>query len=110
MTSARSFYAEKSGRRPGLNITGNNTHLVKLVLKGLQKRNPSKQEARLPILQQHLRAVKARLDLEHSQAHRTLWALWLTQWQGVARSGNPIRPKSERERAWNRGETHTEVT
>lgn len=107
MASVRSFYAEKWGRRPGLNITGTSTHLMKLVLKGLHKRSPSKQEARLPIMQQHLRAVKARMDLEHNQAHKTLWALWLTQWQGVSRSGDLIRPKSEMARAWNpKRDTH----
>lgn len=35
------------------------------------------------------------MDLINNKRHRTLWALWLTQWQRVCRSGAQIRTKEE---------------
>lgn len=58
------------------------------LFRGLEKFAPSCQTYRLPILQQHLRMVKETLNLEGCQMDRTLLALWLTQWQGVLRSGD----------------------
>lgn len=46
-----------------------------------------------------MRAVKGVLNLE-TQSHRVLWALWLTQWQGVLRAGDLIRVRGEEGRAW----------
>mmetsp|Transcript_11659 Transcript_11659/g.19798 ORF Transcript_11659/g.19798 Transcript_11659/m.19798 type:complete len:168 (+) Transcript_11659:111-614(+) len=62
---------------------------LKLINKSLHKLAPSGVRApRLPILQCHLRTVKSRLDLVGSAYHRTLWAFFLTCWQGVCRSGD----------------------
>ena len=61
-------------------------HFLGKVLRTLNKRAPSGQRApRLPILQQHLRAIRSRLDLAGNGRHRALRALWLTCWQGVCR-------------------------
>lgn len=49
---------------------------------------------REPISAVHLRRVRDCMDLQNSQKHRTLWALWLSQWHGVLRSGDLIRSKA----------------
>lgn len=86
VSSVPSHYAAKRGRKPSLDGAGGNTHLVKMVVRALHKRSPTRLP-RLPILQQHLRAIKTRMELKNSQWNRTLWALWLTQWQGVCVAG-----------------------
>lgn len=59
---------------------------LRKVFKSLHKRAPSGERAfRPPVLQDAMRAVRARLDLGGSGYDRVLWALWLTQWQGVKR-------------------------
>jgi hypothetical protein len=73
---------------------------LKLVSKSLHKLAPSGVRApRLPILQSHLRAVKRHLDLAKSAYHRTLWAFFLTCWQGVCRAGDLLRGKKGRGRS-----------
>lgn len=51
-------------------------------------------------MQHQLREIRKQMDLEGSQMHRTLWALWLTQWQGVLRGGDLIRGDKDQLHAW----------
>lgn len=91
--------------------------------KGLSKIAPSQEKPRLPVLQYHMRAVRRTLDLDNNQLDRVLWALWCTQFQGVLRAGDLIRPMTEDPRRWDpdldthrgrvtwhriRGESHAE--
>jgi hypothetical protein len=76
---------------------------LKLISRSLHKLAPSGVRApRLQILQCHLRAIKPLLDLAGNAYHRTLWAFFLTCWQGVCRSGDLLRGKKGRGRTqWN---------
>ena len=82
-STIRSIYAQKWYRRPGLAIEDDNQLWMRDLLKGLHKFNPRPKPRRKPILAQHLRAIREELDLNGNHLRRTLWALWLTQWQGV---------------------------
>ena len=47
------------------------------------------------------------LDLQNNGYHKALWALWLTQWQGLLRSSDLIKKKREAQVPWDpRIETH----
>lgn len=89
--SIRNWCKEVAGRAPGTASENFYARVLGPLFRGLEKFSPNREAHRLPILQQHLRLVRDTLDLEGSQVDRTLWALWLTQWQGVLRSGDLIR-------------------
>ncbi len=74
---------------------------LRLVLRGRRILSPSRRAPRLPVLQHHLRAVRMHLNLCGDAGHRALWALCLTQWQGVMRCGDPVRRKRDGRRALN---------
>lgn len=95
--SVRSHYATKKGRRPGLYGDGTRRIRLKRVAKGLRKMCSTKRLVRKPILQHHLRAVRRKLDLIGSQTPRIIWALLLTQLQGVLRSGDLIKKEEKKE-------------
>ena len=99
ISAVRSACEKRHGRRPGTDAR--RTTMLALVLKGLRKLYPSGARLRHPILQQHLRLVRDHLDLAGNQFHRTLWAFWLTCWQGVCRCGDLIRSKGDRRAAGN---------
>lgn len=122
ISSIRDEYDRHHGRRIGPPGTDLNLELCRLG-KGLSKVAPSLEKPRLPVLQYHMRAVKRTLDLNNNQVDKVLWALWCTQFQGVLRAGDLIRPSTERHREWDpeldthrgrvtfhriRGETHAE--
>lgn len=98
--TVRTFYLRKTGRWPGIGEDRANSTALKLMFKGLEKFAPTLIKHRLPVMQHHLRAIKPLLDLENSHIDRSLWALWLCQWQGVMRSADLLQTKEERE---NRG-------
>lgn len=84
VSAVRDRVYERFGRLPG--GASGETRFLRKIYKGLHKLAPSGvRPLRLPILQDALRAVRARLDLEGSGRDRVLWALWLCQWQGVKR-------------------------
>jgi hypothetical protein len=84
VSALRERVYERFGRIPGGLPADCRT--LRRIMKGLHKRAPSgTRPRRLPILQAALRAVRSRLDLAGSAYDRALWALWLTQWQGVKR-------------------------
>lgn len=99
ITSVREEYRRTYGRSIGLPGPEFNRTLAHLE-KGLGKVAPSQTTPRLPVLQYHLRAVRRTLDLPNSQMDRVLWALWCTQFQGVLRAGDLIRPSPEESRNW----------
>jgi hypothetical protein len=92
ITGVKSNVELRTGRRPGLPDKENRR--LRLLLQGLRKEAPRGTTPRpQPILQAHLRAVRALLDLEHNPRHRVLWAFWLQCWQTVCRTGDLIRGK-----------------
>lgn len=115
VASIRSCFAEEVGRQPGTNARHFSSTVLGPLFKGLEKFSPSPQQYRLPILQQHLRLIRKHLDVEGSHEDCTLWALWLTQWQGVLRSGDLIKSGGHARSNWNpetcthRGRVTTDV-
>lgn len=95
ISAVRAWVSEAYGRRPGPDPAACFT--LRQVLRGLHKLSPDgKRAPRLPVLREHLLAIRALLDLEGSQRDRVLWAFYLTCWQGVCRAGDLILPKRER--------------
>lgn len=100
LASIRTAYALRHGRRPGITEGAqDNSHLVR-VLKGLKTLAPLPKARRLPLLHQHLSAIRQVLDLRTNELHRVLWALWLTKWQAVLRSSHLIRHRADSARPW----------
>ena len=90
VTGLKHCVEERTGRRPG-RPPGENRSLC-LTLQGLRKEAPRGERPRPePILQKHLRAVRALLDLKGNARHRVLWAFWLQCWQTVCRASDLIR-------------------
>ena len=100
ISTIRTRYALENGRRPGLVHGPRGSCFLSRVLRGLRRLAPSIRKPREPVLQQHLRAIKVRLDLCNSQRDRMFWALWLVQWQGVMRSADVIKSKKDSARPW----------
>lgn len=122
IASVKYEYQRQHGRLIGPPGTYLNSELCRLE-KGLSKVAPSQENPRLPVLQYHMRAVRRTLNLENNQVDRVLWALCCTQFKGVMRAGDLIRPVTEGIREWNpeldthrgrvtfhrvRGESHAE--
>lgn len=61
VSSVRTMYAETIGRRPGNGDDSAQPARLRAALKGLAKMAPPKRASRLPVLQQHLRAVRSTL-------------------------------------------------
>ena len=90
VTGTKKSVFDRCGRRPGL-PDGEN-HGLRYTLRSLRKISPSgTREPRLPIMQLHLNKIRALLDLDGSQLHRVLWALWTTPWKLVCRCGDLLR-------------------
>lgn len=100
ISSVRTFYEDKIGRRPRLLPNGRAHGHLKAAMKGLRAIAPVRAKRRLQILQYHLRAVKRVLDLCNNQFHRVLCCMWLMQWQGCMRASDIIRRKREGARCW----------
>ena len=110
VSHVRSWYSAQArlrGRKPGSGgVWGGDRLGVGLarILKGLRKSHPSAEKKRRPVLLSHLKRVRARLDLEGSsvqaQFDRTLWAFFVTAWQGVRRSAELLGAEGS---AWERG-------
>jgi len=100
LNNVKEHLFSKWGRMPGHQQNGKMTMQLTMMLRGIERMQRPPEDPRLPILQQHLRAVKSKLDLKNSKAHRVLWALWLTQWQGSLRSSDLIRPENDVNRTW----------
>ena len=108
ISSVRSHYAAQQGRAPGRSQVAGSDYCFKRVISGLRKIAPHTKNRKVPLLQHHLRALKRQLDLEGSQRDRVFWALWLTQWQGVLRSADLIKPRREGQNLWDPAqETHS---
>lgn len=53
-----------------------------------------------------MRDIKKAMDLQELE-DATLWALWLTQWQGVMRGSDILRPADQENRTWDiKKDTH----
>lgn len=96
--AVRTWVFEGHGRRPG----PSEAHTLREMLRCLHKstKKDETRARRLPILREHLLVIRALLNLRGSQHDRTLWAFYLTCWQGVCRAGDLILPKRERREAW----------
>ena len=81
ISAVRSHYGLFHGRKPGLREDNRTGGQLRSVIRGFQKTNPSPKQIRLPILQQHRRAIRRVLELQNNGYHKALWALWLTLWQ-----------------------------
>lgn len=90
-STIRQYYLTMNGREIGLVNSGYDKLLTGKVIKGLSKFSPQIKQYRMPILQSHLRLIKSYLDINNKHSDRTVWALWLTQWQGVMRCGDLLR-------------------
>lgn len=77
LSTVRAFFADSIGRRPGIALSGVSASNLKAVITRLRRISPSPVLKRRPILQFHLRAVRAWLQLASNQLHRVAWALWL---------------------------------
>lgn len=100
LSTVRAFFADAISRRPGIALNGASAGNLKAVVTGLRRVSPSPVLRRKPILQFHLRAIRARLQLRTNHLHRVAWALWLTQWQGCLRAGDLLRGKKGGAFAW----------
>lgn len=106
LSAVRAWVSEAYGRRPGPDPA--ECYTLRQVLRGLHKLSPDgKLAPRLPVLREHLLAIRKLLDLEGSQRDRVLWAFYLTCWQGVCRAGDLILPKRGKRAVWDPArETH----
>lgn len=106
IASVRDEYEQEYGRTIGPPGSSLNQELCCLE-KGLSKVVTSQENPRLSFFQYHMRTVRRTLNMENAQLDRVLWALWCTQFQGVLRVGDLIRPVTENPREWDpRLETH----
>jgi hypothetical protein len=106
LSAVRSWVYEGHQRYPGPATA--DAHTLRHVIKGLHKIAPSGvYTPRLPILREHLLAIRDLLDLVGSQRDRVLWAFYLTCWVGVCRAGDLILPKRSSRSSWDpQFETH----
>ena len=99
LSAVRNWVYEGHQRYPG--PAAAQAHTLKQVLKGLHKIAPSGVYApRLPIMREHLIAIRSLLDLQGSQRDRVLWAFYLTCWVGVCRAGDLILSKRSTRTVW----------
>ena len=106
LSAVRSHYGRHHQRKPGTDGTSHSYEL-KLLVRALHKRSPSRRVPRLPILAYHLRAIRRLLDLKNNARHRVLWALITISWQSVSRFSDLIRGKKVRARDdWNATDMH----
>lgn len=106
LSAVRNWVYEGHQRYPG--PVAAQAQTLKQVLKGLHKIAPSGVHSpRLPILREHLLAIRTLLNLRGSQRDRMLWAFYLTCWAGVCRAGDLILPKRASRTVWDpQRETH----
>lgn len=101
VASVRRHYEEEVGRAPGSSSEHFYSRVLGPLFRGLNKFAPTLENHRLPILQHHLRLIPSTLNLQESQEDRTLWVLWLTQWQGVMRSRDLRKSCGTSRSKWN---------
>lgn len=98
--NVRKHFEEESGRAPGSDSEHFYSRVLGPLFRGLEKFSPIKEQPRMPILQQHLRLIRENLNLSGSQQDPTLWALWLTQWQGLLRNGDLLSGGHFNKKVW----------
>ena len=106
LSAVRSHYGRHQKRKPGTD-GASRSYELKLLVRALHKRSPSRRVPRLPILAHHLRTIRRLLDLKNNARHRVLWALITVSWQSVSRFSDLIRGKKVRARdSWNATDMH----
>lgn len=94
------------GRSPGKAYGVVYSNLLPQVFKGLRKIHPSKKTQHTPVMADHMRQIKRTLDLSNLR-DANVCALWLSQWQGVLRASDILRPSMDQKRSWNpKRDTH----
>lgn len=99
-------YQASNGRMRGkwFGVTYGNA--LQQIFRCLKKINPTNKTQRVTVLADHLRSIRATLDLS-SFRETTLWALWLSHWQAVMRASNILLKTGDGRRSWNsKKDTH----
>lgn len=98
-STIRLLYAGLNGRRPVGVQTDQGRNTVRNTLNGLNEIFPTPTKPLIPILQQHLCAIRCVLNFDPS-LDRTLWSVWIFQLHGEMRSGDLIKSKRQNHAIW----------
>lgn len=82
--AVRGHYQSINDIIPGKDQLVDCGNIIKRVLKGLGKLYPTSNQKMLSLLSTHMKAIKKVMNIQELE-DATLWALWLTQWQGLMR-------------------------
>lgn len=99
VSAVRSYYEHMHGRVPGAGNGVDFTSTLRGVTRGLRKLYPTAQTMRVPLLADDRRAIRGVMDCS-KLLDITFWALWASQWQGVMRSSDILRPTTDKDRKW----------
>lgn len=102
----RPYYRSKNGRTLGTGTDASFDAYVKEALRGLEKIYPTYIMKRGTFMTDEMRAIRARMNLQDIKA-ATLWALWVSQSQGVTRGSDRLRKPEECRKSWDKRRPQT---
>lgn len=92
----KAYYRGKNGRTPGSGAETSFDYYIKDALRGLAKVYPTDCMKRAPLLADQMREIRRTMNLQDLK-EATMWAPWVSQWQGVLRGSDILRrPEDKR--------------
>lgn len=91
------YYKHMHGRARGAGLGLDFTRTLRSVTRGVRMLYPSIVARRIPLLADHMRAIRAAVNLDYLKK-LTYWALWTSQWQWVMRSRDVLIPAHDKAR------------